>query len=110
MRRWIDDIVGFLLWLGVLTLAKLLLVLFVLAEAVGMIVLCVYSVSWWQESDRSAYLLLPLAAMSVVALQWVLWQFVWLRVAQSGPRGRALGEYFAISLRHPVVRPPHPWE
>ena len=108
--RFIKDSLTFLALYGLILPAKLLLVLFALAEAVGMVLLCYGSVCQMDDSHRAVWLLLPLAAMGLVAVQWAIWQFWWGRIAQRSGFGRALGETFAISLRHPVVRPPHPWE
>ena len=108
--RIIRDSLVFLCGLGVILLAKLLLVVFALAEVVGMVVVCYWSVSQMDATGHTRWLLLPVAAMVGVGIQWALWQFWWQRIAQRSPMGRALGEYFAISLRHPVARPPHEWE
>ena len=108
--RFIKDSLRFLALYGLILLAKLLLVLFALAEVVGMVLLCYWSVCQMDDSHRAVWLLLPLAAMMLAGVQWALWQYWWGRIAQRSDFGRALGEYFAISLRHPVVRPPHPWE
>ena len=91
-----------------LLLAKLLLVMFALAEAVGMVLICYGSVSQMDDSHRAVWLLLPVAAMMLVAVQWALWQYGWGRIARRSDFGRALGKTFAISLRHPVVRHPYP--
>ena len=108
--RVIQDGLPFLLCLGLVLFAKLLLVLFALAEAVGMVFICYWSVSQMDATGHARWLLVPVAAMLGVGMQGALWQFWWQRIAGRGPVGRALGEYFAISLRHPVVRPPHEWE
>ena len=108
--RFIKDSLTFLAVYGLILLAKLLLVLFGLAEAVGMVLVCYWSVCQMDDSHRATWLLLPVAAMMLVGVQWALWQYWWGRIARRSDFGRALGEYFAISLRHPVVRPPHPWE
>ena len=110
VMRIIRDSLVFLGSLGLILLAKLLLVIFALAEAVGMAVVCYRSVSQMDATGHTRWLLLPVAAIFGVGAQWALWQYWWQRIAQRGPVGRALGEYFAISLRHPVVRPPDEWE
>ena len=108
--RFIRDSLLFLLCLGLVLFAKLLLVLFALAEAVGMVFICYWSVSQMDATGHARWLLVPVAAMLGVGVQWALWQFWWQRIAQRSPSGRALAECFAITLRHPVVRPPHEWE
>ena len=110
MRQMATDAGWFLLWLGVLLAARLALVVVAVAEAVAMVAVCVCSVGWWQAYHRPAFLLLPVAAVLAAAVQWSLWQYAWLQLARRGGRWRALGEYFAVTLRVPVVRLPHRWE
>lgn len=110
IMRSIRDAMDFLVNLGLIVLAKLLLVVFALAEAVAMVVVCYWSVSQMDATGHTRWLLLPVAAIFGVGAQRALWQYWWQRIAQRGPVGRALGEYFAISLRHPVVRAPDEWE
>ena len=108
--RFIRDSLLFILCLGLVLFAKLLLVLFALAEAVGMVWVCYASVCRWDASGHARWLLVPVAAMIGVGMQGALWQFWWQRIAGRGSTGRALAECFAITLRHPVVRPPHEGE
>ena len=110
MRRWMDDSLSFLLRLGVLLLARLLVVLVCVAEVLAVLTLWVVAFIQWQTLERPSYLLLPLGATFFVAIQIALWQFTWLRLAQRGGRWRAVAEYFTIAVRYPVVRTPHPWE
>ena len=108
--RFVRDSLLFLIVCGGLLLAKLVLVLFALVEAGGMMWVCYVSVRQWDASGHGRWLLLPVAAMLAVGVQWALWQFWWQRIAQRGEVGRALVECFAVTLRRPLVRPPHRWE
>jgi len=110
MLRWIGDSLRFLYWLGVLVLARWIVVLFCIVEVVGVLALWAVAFVKWQTHDRAIYLLIPLGATFLVAIQVALWQFTWLRLAQRGGKWRALAEWFSRVVRHPVVRPPHPWE
>lgn len=110
MLRWIGDSLEFLLWLGVLQLARLVVVLFCIAEIVGVLTLWVVAFIEWQTHDRPIYLLMPLGATLFVAVQVALWQFTWLRMAQRGGHWRAIAEVFSRVVRYPIVRTPHPWE
>ena len=49
-------------------------------------------------------------ATAAVLLQYVLWQYLWLRVAHWGNGWRGIAEYFSSIVRYPVVRGPHRWE
>ncbi len=95
MLRWIGDSLEFLLWLGVLQLARLVVVLFCIAEIVGVLTLWVVAFIEWQTHDRPIYLLMPLGATLFVAVQVALWQFTWLRMAQRGGHWRAIAEVYA---------------
>lgn len=110
MWRWMNDSLGFLLRLGVLTLARLFVVLVCVTEVLVVLTLWVVAFIEWQTHERPSYLLIPLGATLFVAVQIALWQFTWLRLAQRGGRWRAVAEYFTIAVRYPVVRTPHPWE
>lgn len=110
MLRWIGDSLRFLFWLGVLQLARLVVVLFCIAE--GMMVLILWPLGFiaWQTHDRAVYLLLPIGATFLFAVQVALWQFTWLRIAQRGGHWRAIAECFSRVVRYPIVRTPHAWE
>jgi len=110
MIRWIRDSFVFLVWLAVLLTARLAVVLFCVAEVVVVIVLWMLAVIQWRMADKPIYLLWPVSGTLAIGMQFALWQFTWLRLAQRGGRWRAMAEYFAESVRHPVVRLPHPWE
>jgi hypothetical protein len=110
MRRLAAEATWFLFWLGVLLAARLALVAVAVLECAGMMAVCVCSVGWWKAYGRPAFLLLPLVAVLLASVQWALWQYACLRLARRGGRWRAMGEYFAVTLRVPVVRTPHPWE
>jgi hypothetical protein len=110
MLRWIGDSLKFLYWLTVLQLARLVVVLFCIAEVVGVLTLWGVAFAEWQTHDRAIYFLIPLGATLIVAIQVALWQFTWLRLAQRGGHWRALAEWFSSVVRYPVVRPPHSWE
>ncbi len=110
MLRWIHDSLSFLLWLGVLQLARLVVVLFCIGEVVVVLTLWVVAFIDWQTHDRPIYLLLPLGATLFVAVQVGLWQFTWLRLAQRGGHWRAIAECFSKVVRYPIVRTPHAWE
>jgi hypothetical protein len=110
MRQWFHDSLEFLLWLGLLQLAKLLVVLFCVIEVIGVLSLWLFTALQWQNHHQSIYLLIPIATLLFVATQVSLWHFTWLRLAQRGGRWRALAEWFSEIVRYPVVRPPHPWE
>jgi hypothetical protein len=110
MLQWIGDSLKFLYWLGVLYLARWVVVLFCLGEVVGVLTLWAIAFVEWQTHDRASYLLMPLGATFLVAIQVALWQFTWLRLAQRGGKWRALAEWFSTVVRYPVVRPPHSWE
>ena len=110
MLRWIRDSVEFLLWLGVLQLARLAVVLFCIAEVLVVVALWGVAFSECVVHDRSIYFWLPIGAMFIIIIQVALWQFTWLRIAQRGGHWRAIAECFTIAVRYPVVRTPHPWE
>ena len=110
MLRWIGDSLRFLYWLAVLHLARWVVVLFCLGEVVGVLTLWAIAFVEWQTHDRPSYILMPLGATFLVAIQVALWQFTWLRLAQRGGKWRALAEWFSAVVRYPVVRTPHPWE
>lgn len=110
MLRWIGDSLRFLYWLGVIQLARLLVVLFCAIEV--MTVIGLWALAFVQASahDRPIYFWIPIGVTFLVAIQVALWQFTWLRVAQRGGHWRAIAECFSIVVHYPVVRPPHPWE
>ena len=110
MLRWISDSLEFLFWLGVLQLARLVVVLVCIAEV--LVVLALWPVGFveWQTHDRAIYLLIPIGATFLFAVQVALWQFTWLRIAERGGHWRAIAEGFSRVVRYPVVRMPHPWE
>ena len=106
----IRDCVGFLVRLGLLLLAKLVLVVIAIAEAMGMIWISYWSVARWDDTGHARWVWLPFLAMVGVYIQWALWQFLWMRYGQKSDRHRPIAEYFAITLRHPIARPPRDWE
>jgi hypothetical protein len=110
MRGWIRDSLEFLLVLGVLQLARLLVVLFCIAEVIGVLILWGIAFVEWQTHNQGTYLLMPIGATLLVAVQIALWQFTWLRIAQRDDHWRAIAECFSKVVRYPVVRTPHPWE
>ncbi len=110
MLRWIGDSLEFLLWLGVLQLARLVVVLFCIAEVVGVVALWAIAFAELLLHDRPIYFWIPVGASFIVAVQVALWQFTWLRIAQRGDHWRAIAECFSKVVRYPVVRTPHPWE
>jgi hypothetical protein len=110
MRQWLSDSLRFLYWLGALQLARFSVVLFCAFEVFGVLALWAVAFIEWQIHERAKYLLLPLGATFLVAVQVALWQFTWLRLAQRGGKWRALAEWFSVAVRYPVVRTPHPWE
>ena len=110
MPRWISDSLRFLYWLALLHLARLAVVLFCLLEVFGVLVLWPVGFFEGRKHDSNLFLLLPIGATILVAIQVALWQFMWLRLAQRGGRWRALAEWFTEAVRHPVVRTPHSWE
>ena len=110
MLRWIRDSLEFLLWLGVLQLARLAVVLFCIAEVLVVVALWGVAFSEYIIHDRPIYFSLPIGAMILVVIQVALWQFTWLRIAHRGGHWRAIAECFTIAVRYPVVRTPHPWE
>jgi hypothetical protein len=106
MLRQMSDILRFLYWLAVLHLARAVVVLFCVGEVVGVLTLWAIAFVEWQIHDRASYLLMPLGATFLVAIQVALWQFIWLRLAQRGGKWRALAEWFCSAIRYPIVRPP----
>jgi hypothetical protein len=110
MLRWIHDSLSFLLWLGVLQLARLAVVLLCVAEVLTVLTLWVVGFIAWQTHDRPIYLLIPIGATLLVAVQVALWQFTWLRIAQRGGHWRAIAECFSRVVRYPVLRTPRAWE
>ena len=88
MLRWIGDSLRFLYWLGLLQLARLAVVLFCIAEV--FCVLTLWPVGFYEcrKHDSYLFLLLPIGATFLVALQVALWQFTWLRLAQRGGKWR----------------------
>jgi len=110
MLRWLGDIVKFLYWLALLRLARLAVVLFCIAEVFGVLTLWPVDFFECRKHDSYVYLLLPVGATFLVAVQVALWQFTWLRLAQRGGKWRALAEWFSAVVRYPVVRSPYPWE
>ena len=110
MLRWIGDGLTFMFWLSVLQLARLALVLICVAQAVIVVTLWPIGFVFWQMHNQSMYLLMPIGATLLVAIQVALWQFTWLRLAQRGGHWRALAEHFSTVVRYPVVRTPHEWE
>jgi hypothetical protein len=110
MVRAFRDTLRFLFWLGVLTFAKLLVVAVCLAEALLLITLWPYAVIHAVWAHNNEPLLWAGIATAVVLLQYVLWQYLWLRVAHRGGGWRGASEYFSSIVRYPVVRTPHRWE
>lgn len=110
MLRWIHDSLEFLLWLGVLQLARLMVVLFCIVEVFGVLVLWAMAFVEWQIHNQAMYILIPIGATFLVGVQVSLWQFLWLRLAQRNDQWRAIAECFSRVVRYPVVRNPHPWE
>jgi hypothetical protein len=110
MLRWIGDSLRFLYWLGLLQLARLAVVLVCIAEVFGVLTLWPVGFYECRKHDSYLFLLLPIGATFLVAVQVALWQFTWLRLAQRGGKWRALAEWFSAVVRYPVVRTPHPWE
>ena len=110
MLRWISDSLEFLFWLGALQLARLVVLLVCIAEVLVVLALWPVAFVWWQMHDRAIYLLIPIGATLLFAIQIALWQFTWLRIAQRGGHWRAIAEGFSRVVRYPVVRTPHPWE
>jgi len=110
MLRWIGDSLKFLYWLGLLQLARLVVVAFCVAEVLMVLTLWVVAFIDWQTHGHPIYLLMPVGATVMVVIQVSLWQFAWLRIAQRGGHWRAIAECFSKVVRHPIVRTPHPWE
>jgi hypothetical protein len=110
MLRWIRDSLMFLCVLGLLQLARLMVVVFCALEVFGVLVLWPVGFYEGRKHDSYLFLLLPIGATCLVAIQVALWQFTWLRLAQRGGRWRALAECFTEVVRYPIVRTPHPWE
>jgi hypothetical protein len=110
MLRWIGDSLTFMFWLSVLQLTRLAVVLMCVAEAVIVVTLWPIGFVFWQMNNQPMYLLMPIGATLLVAIQVALWQFTWLRLAQRGGHWRALAEHFSTVVRYPVVRTPHEWE
>jgi hypothetical protein len=110
MVRAFCDSIRFLFWLGVLTFAKLLVVAVCLGEALLLITLWPYAIIhavWFHHNEPLMWAGIVTAA---VLLQYVFWQYLWLRVAHRGGGWRGIAEYFSSIVRYPVVRTPHPWE
>ncbi len=110
MMRWISKAMAFLLVLGMLQLARLAVFLFCVLEVFGVLVLWPVGFYEGRKHDSYLFLLLPIGATFLVAIQVALWQFMWLRIAQRGDQWRSLAECFSKIVRYPVVRPPHSWE
>jgi hypothetical protein len=110
MMRWISEAIAFLLVLGVLQLARLAVFLVCVLEVFGVLVLWPVGFYEGRKHDSYLFLLLPIGATILVAIQVALWQFVWLRLAQRGGQWRALAECFSQVVRYPISRPPHAWE
>jgi hypothetical protein len=110
MMRWIGEAMAFLLVLGVLQFARLLVVLFCIAEVAVIFALWGVAFVNGQIYHNGYYVLMPLGMMVLVIIQVVLWKFMWLRLAQRGDHWRALAECFSRVVRYPISRPPHPWE
>jgi len=110
MLRWIGDGLTFVFWLSVLQLTRLAVVLMCVSEAVIVVTLWPIGFVFWQMHNQSMYLLMPIGATILGAIQVALWQFTWLRLAQRGGHWRALAEHFSTVVRYPVVRTPHDWE
>ena len=110
MVRAFRDTLRFLIWLAVLTLAKLVVIGICLGEIVLLIGLWPYAVIhavWGQNNEPLVWACVVTAA---ILLQYVLWQYLWLRVAHRGGAWRGIAEYFSSIVRYPVVRMPHRWE
>jgi hypothetical protein len=110
LRGFIGESLRFLLRLGLLLLVKLLVALFVIIEIIGIIALWVFALVECKLHDTGVYFWIPIGASFLLCIQYALWQFWWLRIAQRGGQWRALAECFSSFVRYPVVRPPHPWE
>jgi|GEM_PF-1718526 len=93
-----------------LPLAKLLIVIFALAETAGWVYLGLWTVNRYQSHHEAGAFLWPLAATLGLYFQVTLWHYFWLRIAHQSNRGRVLAEYFCSYMRYPMVRQPHPWE
>jgi hypothetical protein len=110
MMAWVRDSFVFLVWLVVLLAARLAVLLFCVAEVIVVIVLWLLAIIQWRMADKPIYVLWPVIGTMVIGVQFALWQFTWLRLAQRGGQWRAMAEYFSTVVRYPVVRTPHPWE
>jgi hypothetical protein len=110
MLRWIAEAFRFLCVLGVLQLARLAVVLIMIAEVLIVLGLWGLAIAEYSASTHLAWLWIPIGATILLANQVALWQFVWLRLAQRGGQWRALAECFSQMVRYPISRPPHAWE
>jgi hypothetical protein len=110
MLRWIGDSLNFLCVLGVLQLARLAVAVICIAEVLTVLGLWGFAIAKYSASTHAAWLWIPIGATLFLAIQFALWQFTWLRLAQRGGHWRAIAECFSRVVRYPVVRPPHPWE
>jgi len=93
-----------------LPLVKLVIVLAGLAETAGWVWLGCWAVSSYRQQGQPVVFLWPVLATVAIYFQLTLWHYYWLKFAQGGNRGRALGEYFCSALRYPIARRPHSWE
>ncbi len=100
----------FLVVLGLVQLGILVVVLFCCAEVLADLGLWFWAFYLWMARGHPSAVLLPIGFTFGVGVQCALWEYAWLRVAQRGRAWRAVAEVFAASVRHPVVRLPHPWE
>ncbi len=57
-----------------------------------------------QTMTSELYLLIPIGATFLFAIQVALWQYTWLRIAQRGGHWRAIAEGSQWVVRYPVVR------
>src|SRR5580658_5685654 len=77
-----------------LPLVKLLIVLVGLAETVGWVYVGLWALNGYQRNHHGTVFIWPLLATVAIYLQLNLWYYFWLKIAQSGDVGRAMGEYF----------------
>ena len=62
----IKDCLRFLLWLGILLLARLVLILVALADAVGFVCVTFWSVVRWDQTGHARWLWVPVAVLVMV--------------------------------------------
>jgi hypothetical protein len=104
------EVLAVLAYSVLLPLAKLVIVIFALAETAGWVYLGLWSVNKYQAHHDSRIFVWPILATLGVYLQVTIWYWFWLRMARRNNAGRILGEYFCSLLRYPIVRRPRSWE